>query len=188
MKSKNLPAASSTPTGSEPILPALKRLGLPLTRENYLALAYPSGLPEEWTQELENELPKEIRHDYWRDDPIIDEIIRRPGLLTAALMREPRTIVTALMGQPQLHARILRLIKGPKRGRGNQPHPESLRMLVRLLNKIALSKKGWDKNEARYRQIAEDISNPEYIFNASFGTVAWGAVRTILEGHPKRKR
>lgn len=37
--------------------------GLPLTRENWLRLAYPFGLPEEWDQELENELPRSLRQD-----------------------------------------------------------------------------------------------------------------------------
>ena len=35
---------------------------IPLTRENYLALAYPDGLPE-WTQELEDQLPIELQRE-----------------------------------------------------------------------------------------------------------------------------
>lgn len=41
----------------------LARLGLPLTRENWMDLAYLGNPPAEWTQELENELPASIRMD-----------------------------------------------------------------------------------------------------------------------------
>ncbi len=39
----------------------LTQNGYPLTRENWLKLAYPTGLPDEWTQELEEELPPQLR-------------------------------------------------------------------------------------------------------------------------------
>jgi hypothetical protein len=50
-------------SGSEPdyVLNLLKQYQLPLTRDNYLGLAYPEGLPEEWGAENEAELPQEIR-------------------------------------------------------------------------------------------------------------------------------
>jgi hypothetical protein len=38
----------------------MRHSGTPLTRENYLALAYPDGLPD-WTPELEGQLPTELR-------------------------------------------------------------------------------------------------------------------------------
>ena len=43
------------------VLDLLKQFNLPLTRENYLNLAYPEGLPEDWGAEGEASLPKEIR-------------------------------------------------------------------------------------------------------------------------------
>ena len=48
--------------GQDPILEALKTLGLPVTRENYLELAYPDGVPED-SAELEASLPEELRED-----------------------------------------------------------------------------------------------------------------------------
>ena len=42
------------------VLDLLKQFNLPLTRENYLNLAYPEGLPEDWGAEGEASLPKEI--------------------------------------------------------------------------------------------------------------------------------
>jgi hypothetical protein len=49
--------------GKEPdhVLDLLKDFNLPLTRENYLGLAYPEGLPEDWGAEGEASLPEEIR-------------------------------------------------------------------------------------------------------------------------------
>ena len=45
----------------DPVLQHLENLHLPLTRENYLEVAYPMGLPEGWSQEDEASLPHEIR-------------------------------------------------------------------------------------------------------------------------------
>ena len=60
-ESSTSPAVSSDPPGSAEILAYLQNVGLPPTRENYLAVNYPDGLPEPWTQELENELPVNLR-------------------------------------------------------------------------------------------------------------------------------
>ena len=38
----------------------MKRDGIPMTRQNYLQIAYPTGLPE-WTAELEAELPPGLK-------------------------------------------------------------------------------------------------------------------------------
>lgn len=46
--------------GKDPIIEALKALNLPLTRQNYLDLSYPDGMPES-SAELEASLPEEIR-------------------------------------------------------------------------------------------------------------------------------
>ena len=45
--------------GQDPIIEALKVLNLPLTRQNYLELSYPEGIPES-SAELEESLPAEI--------------------------------------------------------------------------------------------------------------------------------
>jgi hypothetical protein len=48
-------------TGPDYVLDLLKQFNLPLTRDNYLGLAYPEGLPEDWGAEGEAGLPEEIR-------------------------------------------------------------------------------------------------------------------------------
>lgn len=60
MKSSELQAASTPPSGSEPdyVLELLKKFNLPVTRENYLGLAYPDGVPPELE---ETSLPEQIR-------------------------------------------------------------------------------------------------------------------------------
>ena len=45
--------------GQDPIIETLKVLNLPLTRQNYLELSYPDGIPES-SAELEESLPAEI--------------------------------------------------------------------------------------------------------------------------------
>ena len=60
-KSSSSPAVLKNPLGSDTILAYLQKAGLPVTRENYLAINYPGGLPEPWTQDLENELPLELQ-------------------------------------------------------------------------------------------------------------------------------
>ena len=41
----------------DPLSSLMQYYGLALTRENYLALAYPDGVPE-WSDELESALPQ----------------------------------------------------------------------------------------------------------------------------------
>jgi hypothetical protein len=62
MKSSELQAASTPPSGSEQdyVLELLKKFNLPVTRENYLGLAYPDGVPPELD---ESSLPPEIRQE-----------------------------------------------------------------------------------------------------------------------------
>jgi hypothetical protein len=43
------------------VLDLLRQFNMPVTRENYLDLAYPEGLPEDWGAEGEAGLPEEIR-------------------------------------------------------------------------------------------------------------------------------
>lgn len=60
-ESDTSPGTSSHRPGWDDLLDYMRKARLPPTRENYLAIAYPDGMPEEWTQELENELPPEFR-------------------------------------------------------------------------------------------------------------------------------
>ena len=54
-------AASLPRTGPDPIVEHLKSLGRPVTREAYLAFAYPEGVEEPLDAELEAMLPPELR-------------------------------------------------------------------------------------------------------------------------------
>jgi hypothetical protein len=56
-------AALENPFGQDPMEQKLQSLGLPLARKNLLNLAYTFGLPDVWDQELENDLPLQIRRD-----------------------------------------------------------------------------------------------------------------------------
>jgi hypothetical protein len=42
--------------------------GITVTRHSYLALAYPDGIPEEWTAELEVQLPPHLQQPLPRED------------------------------------------------------------------------------------------------------------------------
>ena len=46
--------------GQDPIIEALKVLNLRLTRQNYLELSYPDGIPES-SAELKESLPEKLR-------------------------------------------------------------------------------------------------------------------------------
>lgn len=43
------------------ILESMKKHGIPVTWDNYLGLAYPDGLPEDYGHEQHMQLPEEIR-------------------------------------------------------------------------------------------------------------------------------
>lgn len=60
MKSSEQQAALTPQSGSEPdyVLNLLQKFNLPLTRENYLGLAYPQGVPEDLE---ESSLPPQIQ-------------------------------------------------------------------------------------------------------------------------------
>lgn len=61
MKSSEMPVESDLQSGREPdyVLDLLKQFRVPVTRENYLGLAYPQGAPEDLD---ETSLPLEIRN------------------------------------------------------------------------------------------------------------------------------
>jgi hypothetical protein len=46
----------------------MKSRGIPLTRENYLALADPEADPNDYPAEMEAELPRELRLGYQEDE------------------------------------------------------------------------------------------------------------------------
>ncbi len=46
---------------TDSIIEFLKSIGGPITRERYLGMAYPNGVPDDWGAELEMELPEELR-------------------------------------------------------------------------------------------------------------------------------
>ena len=63
--------------GQDPIIEALKVFNLPLTRQNYLELSYPDGIPES-SAELEESLPPEILdtthlHNYPNAEDMYDD-------------------------------------------------------------------------------------------------------------------
>ena len=66
-KSSKPPAESDRPLGidsDDPLVQMMLEDGIPVTRENYLRLAYPTGIPE-WSAELEDELPEFLQ--IWPD-------------------------------------------------------------------------------------------------------------------------
>ena len=50
---------------SDPVLQWRKKHGMPLTREDYLEVAYMGEIPEDWGPELEAELPEQFQR--WGD-------------------------------------------------------------------------------------------------------------------------
>ena len=62
MKLSSQQAASTPQSGNELdfVVELLSKAKLPLTKENYLGLAYPDGVPEEFD---ESTLPPEIKQD-----------------------------------------------------------------------------------------------------------------------------
>lgn len=63
------PEDSNSSLGTDPMVQTLIKLGIPVTRENYLEIAYPKGLPEEWTAEHETELPEGPEESATPDSP-----------------------------------------------------------------------------------------------------------------------
>jgi hypothetical protein len=55
------PAALQRDLRSDFVLRMMVERGVPLTRENYLAFAYPGNLPDPWTVEHELEMPEILR-------------------------------------------------------------------------------------------------------------------------------
>jgi hypothetical protein len=45
----------------DPVIELTRKAGIPITREEYIYTAYMGQPPEEWTAELEAELPEELQ-------------------------------------------------------------------------------------------------------------------------------
>lgn len=59
---RQLPSSTQDDNGPDYVLDLLKLYNLPVTRQNYLGLAYPEGLPGDWGAEGEAGLPGKIRN------------------------------------------------------------------------------------------------------------------------------
>jgi hypothetical protein len=46
---------------NDPVVRLMREAGIPITREEYTYIAYMGQPPEEWTAELEAELPEELQ-------------------------------------------------------------------------------------------------------------------------------
>lgn len=117
------------------------------------------------------------------DDRLVQELLRRPVLLTEALQRDPDLLVRAVAAMPALR-RVLceKLHALEKGGIGRHGHDEVTRMLVKLLDRKLHDEGGWDKDVARHARIAETINGWADIF----GPVKPSSIREILT--PRRKR
>jgi hypothetical protein len=61
-ESSEPPVTSTFPHGSaDPLVQWMLKLGEPVTRENYLALNFPEGVPDPLPAELEASLPWELQ-------------------------------------------------------------------------------------------------------------------------------
>ena len=58
------------------VIQAMKLYGIPITRENYIKLAYIGEPPEEWGAELEAELPEALQIT---DEPRVVPIRPKPS-------------------------------------------------------------------------------------------------------------
>jgi hypothetical protein len=88
-------AGSAHPIGRDPLLEWMKANGEPLSRERYLALAYPEGAPNPLPAELEAGLPRELTRP---SSP--DEETEADGVRAEALRRSKvRRVLSAPRGQ-----------------------------------------------------------------------------------------
>jgi len=60
-QSQNKPGASTPQAGNDPVVDLMLKNKIPLTRENYLNVAYMGEVPEELSAEQELELPEEFQ-------------------------------------------------------------------------------------------------------------------------------
>jgi len=60
-QSQNRPGVSTLQAGNNPVVDLMIKNKIPLTRENYLNVAYMGDVPEELSAEEELELPEELR-------------------------------------------------------------------------------------------------------------------------------
>jgi len=60
-QSQNKPGALTPQAGNDPVVDLMLKNKIPLTRENYLNVAYMGEVPEELSAEQELELPEEFQ-------------------------------------------------------------------------------------------------------------------------------
>ena len=58
----------------DPVVEALKRYKVPVTRSNWIKFSYPDGPPKPWTAEHEAELPEELQLKSREDGGIFNEM------------------------------------------------------------------------------------------------------------------
>ena len=121
------------------------------------------------------------------DERLVAEIIRRPALLSLALLRDPELIVRAVRMLPALRQQLVASLQAlDTRGRtGTRGHSVETRMAIQLLDKQLIAEDPqYAKDGARHRAIAERMTAW-----GIFGVVKQGGVRDILEGRKRpRKR
>jgi hypothetical protein len=52
-----------------PLEQTMIRFGIPVTRENWIKIAYSGHPPEDWTRELESELPEHLQRQDMGEHP-----------------------------------------------------------------------------------------------------------------------
>ncbi|NIJ43262.1 hypothetical protein FHS78_003574 [Parvibaculum indicum] len=58
----------------DPVVEALERYKVPVTRSNWIKFSYPDGPPKPWTAEHEAELPEELQLKSKEDGSIFNEM------------------------------------------------------------------------------------------------------------------
>lgn len=106
----------------DPVIQMLTQQGTPVTRENYLALAYPFGMPEEWTAELESMLPEELQYHEAVDE---HDTPASEGSTDAAPMSAPQALYDGLTAE-QLQELIATARRKPKEGEDEEDDLEAV--------------------------------------------------------------
>ena len=90
----------------DPVVQTLMHLRIPITRENYLELAYPEGMPDEWTAELEAELPEELQNQF--PDICTDEVNAQVSITesSSGLLEIKRDLIASGMSEADAEAYV----------------------------------------------------------------------------------
>jgi len=91
--------------GHKPLLMWMKQQRIPITREAYLALAYPDRPPDEWTAELEAQLPASLQRPFTPEGvPAADSDTARMNCYTQVLEEDDKRLFEE---RAQLISRLL---------------------------------------------------------------------------------